>query len=74
MESNKFRFTKTALSAVKCPSGKNRIRVHDTEVPGLTLKVTSGGSRVYYLYRFVAGKARMKLPSWLGRRRPVKVP
>ena len=52
----KFRFTKAVLASVVCPPDKTKIRVQDTEVPGLVLLVTKGGSRTFYHYKFINGK------------------
>jgi integrase len=52
----KFRFTKNALAAITCPPEKSKIRVSDTEVPGLVMLVTRNGSRAYYHYKFLNGK------------------
>lgn len=51
-----FRFTKTAIAAVVCPEGNAVVRVRDTDVPGLTLRVTANGARNFYLYKKVDGR------------------
>lgn len=53
---NKFRFTKTAIAGAVCPPDKKRVRFYDDLTPGLTLTVTNNGSKVFYLYRFHAGR------------------
>jgi Arm DNA-binding domain len=55
-EKTKFRFSQRTLAGVTCPTDKTKIRVRDTEVPGLTLLVTRGGSRVFYHYKKINGK------------------
>jgi integrase len=52
----RFKFTKTALEAIICPSDKSKIRVTDTVVPGLTLLLTAGGARTFYHYCKFQGK------------------
>src|SRR5579862_6517874 len=52
----KFRFTKNALTSVTCPPEKSKLRVSDTEVPGLVMLVTRNGARTFYHYKFINGK------------------
>src|SRR5664279_3478947 len=52
----KIRFSQRTLVGVTCPSDKTKIRVRDTEVPGLVLLVTRGGARVFYHYKNIHGK------------------
>jgi integrase len=49
----RFQFTKKALEALQ-PTDK-RVRYHDAEVKGLTLRVEPTGAKVFYLYKKVHG-------------------
>jgi integrase len=51
-----FKFTKAALAAMVCPPDRKALRVSDTLTPGLTMRITEGGARVFYLYRKVNGR------------------
>ena len=48
-------FSKQRLEALPTPE-KGRVLWHDTRQPGLTLCVTSAGSKLYYLYKWCEGK------------------
>jgi integrase len=52
---NHFGFTVARLERLEAPD-TNRDWYHDTGCPGLSLCVTAGGSKVFYLYRRWAGQ------------------
>ena len=54
--SNKFTFTVTALKAVTCPPGSDRVYVYDAKTPALAFCVTSKGRRSFYFYRWLNGR------------------
>lgn len=57
----KIAFTRARLAALEPPAA-GRKYVYDTKVSGLALCISAVGGRVYYLYRWSAGKpARIKL-------------
>ena len=47
----RFNFTKTALSALTCPAGKERAYVYDQDVKGLALALMATGAKVFYFAR-----------------------
>lgn len=58
-QNKKFHFTEAKLKALPLPT-KKKERYHDTKTHGLTVCVTQGGSRSYYLYRKIRGKVLEK--------------
>ncbi|WP_278401745.1 tyrosine-type recombinase/integrase [Stutzerimonas kunmingensis] len=47
----KLKFTKTALLALQPPEAGRRLAVYDTEVPKLAMRITSAGSRTFYVVK-----------------------
>ncbi|HGM4823144.1 TPA: tyrosine-type recombinase/integrase [Pseudomonas aeruginosa] len=47
----KLKFTKTALLALQPPEVGKRLAVYDTEVPKLAMRITSSGSRAFYVVK-----------------------
>src|SRR3982751_1607212 len=52
----KFRFSKLALESVVCPDGMSKVRVHDLEVPSLTLVALPSGSKIFRFYKKINGR------------------
>ena len=47
----KLKFTKTALLAVPLPDAGKRRAVYDTDVPKLAVRITSAGTRTFYVVK-----------------------
>ncbi|WP_312477629.1 tyrosine-type recombinase/integrase [Stutzerimonas nitrititolerans] len=47
----KLKFTKTALLALSLPEAGKRLAVYDTEVPKLAMRITSAGTRTFYVVK-----------------------
>lgn len=47
----KLKFTKTALLALQPPEAGKRLAVYDTEVPKLAVRITSAGTRTFYVVK-----------------------
>lgn len=47
----RFKFSKTSLAAVTPPESGSRRVVYDTEVPRLALRITSAGSKTFYVVK-----------------------
>lgn len=47
----KLKFTKTALLALPHPEAGKRLSVYDTEIPKLAMRITSAGSRTFYVVK-----------------------
>lgn len=47
----KLKFTKTALLALPLPDAGKRLAVYDTEIPKLAMRITSAGSRAFYIVK-----------------------
>lgn len=63
----KLRFTKTALAAVPLPETGKRMNVYDIDVPKLALRITSAGTRTFYVVkRSGASMAWVKLGTFPG--------
>jgi len=54
-QKNRLAFSKKRLEALPVPAA-GRSMYHDTATPGLTLRVSAAGSKVFYLYRWADGK------------------
>src|SRR6188768_1759376 len=54
--STRFKFTKTAVTAVLKPTLGKRTTAYDTEVPKLALRVTSAGTRTFYVIKRAGGE------------------
>lgn len=54
--SEKFNFTKAGIDALQIPEKGARKFYFDTKVEGLALRVSGAGSKVFYMYKWVAGK------------------
>lgn len=54
---HRFTFTVRSLEKVAAPA-VGRVMVHDTQVPGLVLRVTASNHRAFYLYKKVKGRPR----------------
>lgn len=52
----KINFTKAALDNLPLPAAGERVTYHDTKVVGLQLRVTSTGTKTFYLFQRVNGK------------------
>ena len=52
----RFKFTKPALQALELPEQGKRRTVWDSEIKKLTLRVTSAGSKTFYVVKHVGGK------------------
>ncbi len=55
---NKVLFTKTALDAFTCPPGQKDAWVFDSDLQGFGVRITTAGSKVFYLQYSVAGRVR----------------
>lgn len=55
-ESNKLNFTQVALKALPIPAS-GRVDYYDTQVKGLQLRVSSTGTKTFFVYRRVKGGA-----------------
>lgn len=55
---NKVLFTKTALDGFTCPPGQKDAWVFDSELPGFGVRITTAGSKVFYLQYSVAGRVQ----------------
>ena len=51
----KFKFGKEKIEALKSPAEGQRLEVQDTQVPGLSLRVTSNGTKTFCVFRRVKG-------------------
>jgi integrase len=47
----KLKFTKTALLAIALPGANKRLAVYDTEVPKLAMRITTTGTRTFYVIK-----------------------
>ncbi len=47
----KLKFSKTALLALPLPEAGKRVAVYDTDVPKLAMRITSAGSRTFYVVK-----------------------
>lgn len=62
-----IKLTKTALQSLALPEAGKRLTVYDTEVPKLAVRVTSAGSKTFYVVRRVgASMAWLKLGTFPG--------
>ena len=52
---NRFRFTKTSLEKLTPPVGTNRTTYYDQDISKLALRVTSAGTKSFYIVKRVAG-------------------
>ena len=52
----RFSFTRAAILAVKPPMDQERVYVYDKRTPALTLCITRGGGRTFYVYRRIHGR------------------
>ncbi len=58
---NRLPFSKKRLESLPVPSA-GRAMYHDAATPGLTLRVSAAGNKVFYVYRWANGKpVKMKL-------------
>lgn len=48
---NKIKFSKTSLLALKLPEAGKRLTFYDTDIPKLAVRVTSTGSRTFYIVK-----------------------
>lgn len=53
--SNTFSFSKQRIESLELPEPSERIVYHDTRERGLTIRVSSTGSKTFYLYRRTKG-------------------
>lgn len=51
----KFKFGKEKIEALRKPAEGQRLEVQDTQVPGLSLRVTSNGTKTFCVFRRVKG-------------------
>lgn len=51
----KRKLTKRTIDAIPSPTGDERITIHDTTVPGFSIRI-SRGARTFYLYRWIGGR------------------
>ncbi|MDD5037578.1 MAG: Arm DNA-binding domain-containing protein, partial [Methylococcaceae bacterium] len=51
---NKFNFTKASINAVPTPEPGKRAEYWDAKTPGLLVRVTSTGSRSFYIKRWAS--------------------
>ncbi len=47
----KLKFTKKALAAIPLPPSGKRVAVYDLEIPKLAMRITSNGSRAFYVIK-----------------------
>lgn len=52
----KLKFSKTALLALPLPDAGKRVAVYDTDVPKLAMRITSAGSRTFYVVKRAGAK------------------
>lgn len=57
---NHFHFKKEDIEALPLPEGDKRVWYWDTKCPGLALRISGKGYRIFYLYRWVGGKPQQK--------------
>lgn len=55
---NRFNFTKASIDALPPPPPGKRPWYWDTKTPHLALRLSAGGGKAFYLYRWVADKAQ----------------
>jgi len=55
-EPTRFNFTKPALERLPAPENGQRMTYHDTKTPGLSLRVTSAGSKSYCVQKRIDGR------------------
>lgn len=55
-DSKHFSFTEDRIAALPVPKTKARSVYHDSKTPGLTVIITTNGTRSYYFQRRIAGK------------------
>ena len=53
---NRFRFTKTSLEKLPLPAGTSRTTYYDQDIGKLALRVTSAGTKSFYIVKRVAGE------------------
>lgn len=53
---NRFRFTKTSLEKLPLPAGTSRATYYDQDISKLALRVTSAGTKSFYIVKRVAGE------------------
>ncbi len=54
--SNRFRFTKTSLEKLPLPPAKTRANYYDEDIGKLALRVTSAGSKTFYIIKRVGAE------------------
>lgn len=60
--SQRVRFTTQRLEKLVCPAGLDRVYIHDTDVKGLCVSVLASGSKVFFVYKRIAGRpTRLRL-------------
>lgn len=59
---NRFRFTKQKIDSLPLPEGSKRDNWYDETRPELALRVTSSGSKSFYIVRRIANSSQ---PSWV---------
>lgn len=52
----RFNFTKKILTSITNPEQGKRLYFYDTKIPGLTLSITSTGTKSFMIYKKVKGK------------------
>ena len=55
VKDNKFNFTKERLSKIEIPKQGDKFYM-DTQARGLGLRVSYGGSKIFYLYKKISNK------------------
>ncbi len=51
-----FKFTKSAIQDLPIPEGDGRVEYADSIVTGLCIRITSNGSKSFYVVRKIGGK------------------
>lgn len=52
----RFNFTKKYIAGITTPNDSKRVYYYDTKLPGLTLSITSAGTKSFMIYKKVKGK------------------
>ena len=64
-KARKVKLTEAICKSATCPAGGDRVTLTDTKMPGLILRVTEGGARSFYSYKWFNGQPiKLKLGDW----------
>jgi integrase len=56
MKPNEFNFTKASINSLPIPNTSKRVYYRDSQVKGLTIRVTASGSKSYCIFKKIKGK------------------